>query len=768
MFLTTVRGRKTHRMNLRLSISLDRAVRIPYNKGIIMNHRLTKDVFHRDTLIALCVFGVFVFLTLLFTYPVIRDARVNIAGVGSDTHYTLSKILNNAARLKNLGAKGLLMETVQNIRMDPITIHTFLYWVFGEPLGYNFFWLFSYVVSGFGAYLLVKEILVGRDHRKNSARAESSYLPWTVHAAAFVGGLVYAFHPAHVAWSFGFAGSTHTEWIPLATYALLRFLRNPRLRAFFAFVIFFLLLVQGENHFAAFYAVFLFPLLAFYLPRHKGVLRNRRFIFYAISAIVIGAGVAVFHYLPLIRIASSSDNWLNPGLEQATRYSNDLLSAVTPPFMHPLWGNFFAPIRQRFTGNRVDYSAYIGFTVLALLALTLARRRTKEILFWAGVAIVFYLFSMGPYLHVFGLVEPRIPLPYFLLQEYVPFFDNIRSVDRFAVLAFLGFAVVAGFAMNTFFERLKNAPAKRMLFAGVVFLIILEYLAIPIPTTSIEYSPFYDRMKNEAGEFSIIEIPSSTNYRSAARSAYYQAIHGKPMINTFHFARLNPSDPVLIRNQSVPLLKELLYDLPRDTDVVGHSAMDVSDSEQNTALLNYYGVRYIILHKEFTGYAGDEIRPRDFSGVLNFIEHFLRVQRVYEDDGLIAYRVIDDATLNTPILRKGDGQWEGFFLDEGQPFNRIRSSANLVIDNALQQNTTILAFSIRKSQPEERFVGIQYRGKEVARYRLSSTLTEFQTLLNVVSEGESAITLTVYDSEGNTDSTIQADLTRIHLIAPLR
>lgn len=722
-----------------------------------------KKWYQRDHVTSFIVCIAFVVLALLLTYPVIRDIEVDIAGMGSDTHYTLSKILNNAARLEDLGAAGAILDTIKNVRMDPITIHTALYFVFGEPLGYNLFWLFSYVFSGFGAYVLVREILVGRRGEASEGADRTVNIPWTIHAAAFLGGIVYAFHPAHVAWSLGFAGSTHTEWIPLATYALLRFIRNPRFHTFAGFVILLLLLVQGENHFAAFYAAFLPFFLAFYLFQNREVFRNRRFLAYSIGAILIGGGVGLFHYFPLLRIATSDANWLDPGLEQATRYSNDLLSAITPAFLHPLWGKVFAPIRELFTGNRVDYSAYIGWTVLTITILLLIRKRTAEVIFWVGIAVLFYVFSMGPYLHVSGLREPQIPLPYLLLNRYVPFFDNIRSVDRFAVIAFLGFAVVAGEAVNTFFERVKTASAKRILFAIVAVFIIFEYLAIPVPTTSIAYSPFYDRIKNEPGDFSIIEIPSSTNYRSAARSTYYQAIHRKPMINTFHFARVNPSDPALVRNQSIPILKELLYELPRDADNFGHSAMDVSDPDANTSVLMYYGVRYIVLHKPFAGFGKDEIRPQDFPRIQNFLGKNLRTEVAYEDEELIAYRVVGASALATPLLWKGEGNWEGPFVDDGESYERLVPAVKLMVENVLEQDATVLSFSARSTQKEQRFLKVELEGKELAHYPLTSEFREFEVVLMPLPAVESTLTLTVTDSKGENDETVKADIRRIRL-----
>ncbi|MBI2426759.1 MAG: hypothetical protein HYV34_02835 [Candidatus Kerfeldbacteria bacterium] len=732
-----------------------------------------------STLFVIGIFAAYVLLTLLFTYPVIIHVGTEAAGLGSDMHYTLSKILNNYARLRDLGYAGALWDTVKNVRVDPITIHTALYAIFGAPLGYNLSWMFSYIASGFGMYLLAKEVLEGSrllrrftprndnarvvsrgDDRRTVRSTDNSFRTYlTIQGAAFLAGVIYAFNPAHVAWSFGFAGSTHTEWIPLTTFFILRFVRRPRIVTAVALLFSLLLLIQGENHFAAFYALFLIVFLPFIFWNHRSVFKNRVFLFSSFAVLILAVAVGIFHYLPLLRIATSQENWLNPGQEQAIRYSNDLLSAVVPPFTHGVWGDFFEPIRSSFTGNEVDYSAYLGYTLIILIAMLLVHQRTREILFWTLAGVGFYILSLGPYLHVQGVIEPRIPLPYLLLYKAFPFFENIRAIDRISVSAYMCFAVVFAFAVAHIAERIRHPRRAALAIVGIGALLVTEYFSVPIPTTSLAYSPFYTMIRDEPGNFSILEIPSETNYRAAARSTYYQAIHQRPMINTFQFARSNPNDPIVQRNQEIPILKELLYELPHDAFPQAHSAIDTLNRQNNTAILSSFGIRYITLHKEFIGEGDREMPLEEYVYLRSFLEEAVSARKVFEDDTLAAYRLNDDLFPITPapLLIEKNG-WEPYQVDGGLAYQVVQTGAELTIRNIFHQEGATLQLFARGREGSVLRVdwgdGQSYRfalSKDFQRFRISSSLAQEDTRIQFVME----------TSEGGEDASAKAEITKI-------
>lgn len=703
----------------------------------------------------------YVLFTLFLTYPVIAHIGTDAAGLGSDTHYTLSKIINNYARLRDLGYLQALGDTVKNVRMDPITIHTALYAVFGAPLGYNLFWLFSYIASGFGMYLLAKEVLEGsRLPRPYGPRNDNSLQTFfVIHGAAFLAGIVYAFNPAHVAWSFGFAGSTHTEWIPLATFFILRFVRRPRVSTAIALSISSLLLLQGENHFAAFYALFLLVFLPFILWRHREVFRNRVFIVSSFIVILVGGAVALVHYLPLINIATSQENWLDPGLEQAIRYSNDLLSAIVPPFTQTVWGDFFEPIRSRFTGNEVDYSAYLGYTLILCIALLLVHKRTREIWFWTLAGIGFYILSLGPYLHVQGVVEPHIPLPYLFINTFVPFFENIRAIDRISVIASMCLAVVFAFGVVHLTEKIRRPRRAALVFVVIGALVITEYFAVPIPTTSIAYSPFYTMIRDEPGQFSLLEIPSETNYRAAARSTYYQAIHRRPMINSFQFARANPSDPLLQRNQEIPILKELLYELPHDAFPPTHSAIDTLNRSNNTAILSWLGVRYITLHKEFIGEGDREMPLEEYIYLRSFLEEAVSARKVFEDDTLVAYRLNDDRFPITPapLLLQGEG-WGSYQIDGGKAYQTVGTGTELIARNIFTQKETTLQLFARGQ--EGSVLRIDVEEGQTYRFLLSKDFQKFR-ISSPLGPEDTHIQFAIEKADGTEDREASAEITQI-------
>lgn len=694
---------------------------------------------YKNSLIALLVYLV---VSIIYTYPLIFNFTKQVVGRGGDVFQTIADSNSFYEYFRSLGYLRSLWYAVSHFSLDPVFLNTYFQFLFGQPAGYNLFWLFSFIAAGFGVYLLVKYIF-----------DNLGYKGFAASASAFIAGVIYSFSPAHFAWGMGFRGATHIEWIPFTTLFLIKFIKKPSAKYFLSLVVFFTLLIMGESHFAVYYIVFLIPLLIYYLSQNKPVLKNKLFIRYALLAIVFGVIVVSLFYLPLLRISVSGNNYLNPGIEQTIKYSPDILSIIVPTEFHPFWANNFAPIRETFTGNATNYSNYLGITALCLLVISLFRAqqgKIKEIYFWCLTALSFFILSLGPYLHYLGTIEPKIPLPFLLIYRFVPFFDNIREVGRIWVIALLCFSVATAFGMQYLFSyvsrKSKVLPAAAMV---IIFSALsLEYLAIPVSFSSLQYPPFYDQLKKDAGDFYVADIPGSSNYEADAKTRYYASIHHKKLISGLDPARDIPGNWNLQRN--TPVLSEILYTLPKGKttsyDIINHNYRSLANK-----IFSKNNIPYIIIQKEFVGFGQDYIKPYDLEKLKNFIKVNFTLENTYEDQYLIAYKVKKVSPKNFLYLSIGNG-WEKRNTEKNS--RQFINEASLNVHNFYATNKT-LSLSLDMSSPYNEFRTISFylNHKFVGKFFSYAKSVPVQVAIPDVPPGESEIEMRLNDY-GQTNSAL--------------
>lgn len=677
-------------------------------------------------------------LSTIFTYPLIFNLTKKVVGRGGDVYQTIGIINNSYQKFIEMGYLKSIWFTISHLKLDPITINIYLHYLFKQPVAYNLFWFFSFVASGFGVYLLVKFILNNLNFKGFSASA-----------SAFIAGLIYTFNPAHFAWGMGFRGATHIEWIPFTTLYLLKFIKKPSLKHFLILGLFFLLLIKGESHFAAYYIIFLVPFLIFYLSQNRHLFKNKRFKRYALLASVLGVFITLWFYFPWIKISVSEDNYLNPGIEQTTYYSPDLLSLITPSDLHSFWSKFFAPLRESFTGNATTYSNYLGLTGIILFLFSifyLKRAKIKELYFWILSGIGFFILSLGPFLHYMGTIEPKIPMPYLMLYQYVPFFDNIRAVGRLWVIALLCFSVSIGFGIKYLFDHLSNTKYKFQFLATfiIILLLPLEYLAIPLPGSSLDFSPFYYQVRAEPDTYNIVEIPASTNYVADAKSRYFASIHQKKLISGLDPARKVPGHWDF--QKSTPALTEILYTIPKNKDVPADIIKHYYPTLANK-LFSYYNIPYIIINKEFIGYEQDYISPDNFDKLKEFISTNFIIEKKIEDKYLLVYKLKKEEPKDFLYLTIGEG-WDD--LSNENMTRLVKNEASLKVYNYYATNKNLLLnLNIKIPSDGLRKVSLYSNTDLIADYFLFKILTPIKILIPNIPVGESEIKIKISDFNEN-------------------
>jgi hypothetical protein len=198
-----------------------------------------------------------------------------------------------------------------------------------------------------------------------------------------------------------------------------------------------------------------------------------------------GLGAALCVALPLVAVPLLTQFFgaqrIHGPLQQPGTFVSDLLNLVVPTRAQLVAPGAATDISQRFSGNLVEWSAYIGVPLLALLAVT-ARRHWQDgtVRVAAVTGAVTLVLSFGPWLHVAG-VDTHIPMPFLLLQ-HVPLLGDMLP-GRLTVYVFLAAAVLLAVAVR------DAATPRAKLLVAVCAATVLP--AVPLPAQHVDVPAFF-------------------------------------------------------------------------------------------------------------------------------------------------------------------------------------------------------------------------------------------------------------------------------------
>lgn len=406
-------------------------------------------------------------------------------------------------------------------------------------LAYNVLFLSTFVLSGLGAFLLVRH-LTGDP------------------AAALVAGLFYAFALPRV------AQITHlqvlsSQWMPFALLGLHRYFATgralPLAGASAALV--------AQNLSCGYYLLFFAPLflmvVAWEMVSRHCWHDRRVWLHLAGAAIVVGALTLPFlwPYQELRNLGAGPRR-----LEEVESFAADAFSFLTASPQLRLWGSRLQVY------PRPEGELFPSFTVLVLggagVVLAFARRAAAAGLY-AVLAALSALLALGPSVHVGGV--RLFTGPYALLYHFVPGFDGLRVPARFGMLVCLFLAVLAGMALHATHRRLAVSPeaakptrgrttALRARTAGLIAplaaaMFLVEAAFLPMMVNQLT-EPFAERLRRppprvETGRnippiyraaaslpdrAVLIELPFG-ELEYEVRYVYYSIWHRRPLVNGF-------------------------------------------------------------------------------------------------------------------------------------------------------------------------------------------------------------------------------------------
>ncbi len=496
-------------------------------------------------------------------------------------------------------------------------------------LANNLLLLFSFVLGGYGMFLLTQTVWAHHFARMDAR------LAWGI---AWLAGAFYTFAGAKLFYaSLGQFNIASSHWLPFCALYVWRTLHatTPRaaLRNGTLAGIFLVFQTWSELTYATF--LLLFFALAYLwfcitwltarsrqtssrqiMPqteRHRGGWMHVT-LGMAAAALTFAIGLAPFlaAILPDMRLEG---DFFASGGGFADQYSADLMGYLLPTRLHPWLGSWVATLPFP---NDKGQQIYLGYTLMILLVLGasvgLRVRKSRGITgFWLLAFTFFWLLTLGPRVRWAGQ-EGAIPGPFALVNQ-LPFFNGNRYPSRYSVMLLLCAAPLAANGLIWLTTQLQwkargNSRLIPITLVIIACLFTIEHISTPLPLSDFRVPPIYQRIAQEPGDFALLELP--TGWRNGARvlgksdvlimmQQWYQTAHTKRRLggNTSR----NPEYKFQYFSES-PLLSDLIALMNADRSHLAppleadYSAIADRARELAPDLFALLGVRFVTLHVE--------------------------------------------------------------------------------------------------------------------------------------------------------------------------
>ena len=485
----------------------------------------------------------------------------------------------------------------------------------GPVVTYNLLFLSAFVLSGLTCYLLVRHL----SGDKLISLAAGSVFSFS------------AYHYAHGA--AGHLGLFSVQWLPLYALSVLRFHRKPDPWRALHLIVVTCLLVLTFPYYAVYFVVpFLVCFFLYYLWKGGSTICGGRFLAGLALALAVAAGFSLPFYRPFLLPQEGMAAALQQAAQDTERYSADLLAFVLPSARHPLLGDFVAPVYERFSAgvNLAESTIYIGMVGLLLALWGLWRGGGGETPLWGLLALVAFVLSLGPVLHVNG--RELFPLPYVLLMK-LPLIEWLRGPARISVTLLLSISVLAAYGLRDVLRVVGNRAMTGGIVVAVVVLVtaVESLFSFPYQSSSAAVPEFYsETLPSSSHAGGLFDLPSGPGHpESTSWYMYYQTQHRRNLAEGY-MART--SQPVVLYPHWI--LRGGLLSPP----------VDLAESDTWPAfeacfadLLGYNGIGHVVVRRQ----AGPFARPyssEGFRAVTEFLESALG-EPAHEEDDLVAYEI---------------------------------------------------------------------------------------------------------------------------------
>jgi len=183
-------------------------------------------------------------------------------------------------------------------------------------------------------------------------------------------------------------------------------------------------------------------------------------------------------------------------------------------------------------------AASIGIIVFLLsLWSIISYKRNRHVVFWAIIAFLFIVMSLGPWLRLFG--RDVVWLPYNLLQS-IPFVKGTLQPARFIIMAMLALGILSAYAVHRIYEKMNShgSSKKKAIILTVILMVLISAEFITVPVNLLDLTPpaFYQKMAQDQERYTVFDLPwriygkgrlIGSNIKRAGLIQSYQTTHEK-------------------------------------------------------------------------------------------------------------------------------------------------------------------------------------------------------------------------------------------------
>ena len=479
-------------------------------------------------------------LTLLLTYPLLFKLSTHLIGIAEDNLQSVWNLWWVKHSVLNLHTHPYHTEHLFYPLGTSLAFHTLslfnsflsipLQFFLSRITCYNLLILLSFVLAGYGMYLLAYEL--------------------TGHfGASFVASLVFAYSPYHFAHAGHHLQLSSIQFIPLYVLYLIRLFSQGKLKySLFAGV--FLVLASLCSWYYLMY-LFIFSVI-FVIYRLINFIPTRVLGKVFAMLLVWGMMISPFVY-PLVKETVYGRDYISKDYQ--LWFSADLAAFIIPSPSHPLVAGSLDNLYGKLGGNPWEATVFLGFTVLLLAGYAIYKLRWHQTGFWVTSGVIFSVLSLGPRLHIMGnSIFPDTPMPYWLIHQF-PLFRMISSPSRFVVMVMLSLAVLVGYAVKEIFSGEKKIKLGMGLIAG---LILMEYATFPVDLVlpdQVTRAPFLQQvLAADESDYAVLELPIK-GYWINNIYMYRQTKHHKKILNG-NVSRHSPEFTKFISDEPLRRLAE--------------------------------------------------------------------------------------------------------------------------------------------------------------------------------------------------------------------
>lgn len=351
-----------------------------------------------------------------------------------------------------------------------------LYFINPDPLfSNNVLTIMSFFLSGWFMYLLAKYLSRGKKFSE---------------IYSILAGLIFEFAPIKMTevWHLQ---NLSILYLPLAILLILKFFETAKKR--YLSFLFIALVLQFYASWDQMFFVLL-AVLSFIVGMTLFKASSVRKSIIVLSVIVAATLTTLPLAVQYVHFSKSSGATFT--LNDQTSYESSL-SDYTKPYAGTLFGRLYYKLRPHAEVNSFnpDSDSYHGLVLyaVAILVVFLALKRKfnskKDTYNYAVVmalvlvALVGFVVSLGPLLKVRGSyyypwlgggIPVTIPLPYILVDKYLPQLDFVRAIGRASVITL--FALCCTLALTPTITADLRVKYRYLLVAVVCFLVVIEIL----------------------------------------------------------------------------------------------------------------------------------------------------------------------------------------------------------------------------------------------------------------------------------------------------